>query len=104
MIAADRCRECGAVFNIFTDTVWSKTRYDCSITVMLLRRFAKGMLTKWLTEEMDLGYSSVLKRRHRIQEAVRREERVGLPGEVPKDGLLDPEVEADEMYQNAGER
>ncbi|MCS3679367.1 hypothetical protein GGP72_003319 [Salinibacter ruber] len=27
-----RCRECGAVFNIFTDTVWSKTRYDCSST------------------------------------------------------------------------
>ena len=25
-----RCRECGAVFNIFTDTVWSKTHEAAS--------------------------------------------------------------------------
>ena len=99
-----RCRECGAVFNIFTGTVWSKTHYDCSTIVMLLRGFAKGMPTKWLTDEMDLAYPSVLKRRHRIQEAVQEGERVGLPGRVPDDGLPDPEVEADEMYQNAGEK
>jgi hypothetical protein len=37
---------------------------------MLLRDFAKGVPTKHLTDEMDLAYSSVLKRRHRIQEAV----------------------------------
>ena len=30
-----RCRECGAVFNIFTDTAWSKTHYDPSTIVML---------------------------------------------------------------------
>jgi len=66
---------------------------------MLLRGFAKGMPTKWLTDEMDLAYPSVLKRRHRIQEAVQEGERVGLPGEAPEDGLPDPEVEADEMYQ-----
>ncbi len=99
-----RCRECGAVFNIFTDTVWSKTHYDCSTIVMLLRGFAKGVPTKHLTDEMDLAYPSVLKRRHRIQEAVQQGERVGLPGEAPKNGLPDPEVEADEMYQNAGEK
>ena len=93
-----RCRECGAVFNIFTDTVWSKTHYDCSTIVMLLRGFAKGVPTKWLTDEMDLAYPSVLDRRHRIQEAVRQGERVGLPGEAPEDGLPDSEVEADEMY------
>jgi transposase-like protein len=99
-----RCRECGAVFNIFTDTVWSKTHYDCSTIVMLLRGFAKGVPTKWLTDEMDLAYPSVLKRRHRIQEAVQQGERVGLPGEAPEDGLPDSEVEADEMYQNAGKK
>ena len=71
---------------------------------MLLRGFAKGLPTKWLTDEMDLAYPSVLKRRHRIQEAVREEERVGLPGEAPEGELPDPEVEADEMYQNAGEK
>ena len=93
-----RCRECGSVLNIFTDTVWSKTHYDPSTIVMLLRGFAKGMPTKWLTDEMGLAYPSVLKRRHRIQEAAGRGERVGPPGEAPEDGGPDPEVEADEMY------
>ena len=72
--------------------------------VMLLRGFAKGVPTKHLTDEMDLAYPSVLKRRHRIQEAVGQGERTRLPGEAPKEGLPDPEVEADEMYQNAGEK
>jgi hypothetical protein len=45
----------------------------------------------------------VLKRRHRIQEAIRQEQRVGLPGEAP-DELPDPKFEADEMYQNAGKK
>ena len=93
-----RCRECGSVFNIFTNTVWSKTHYDPSTIVMLLRGFAKGLPTKWLTDEMDLASPSVLKRRHRIQEAAGRGERVELPGEAPEDGGPDPEVEADEMY------
>ena len=93
-----RCRECGAVLNIFTGTVWSKTHYDPSTIVMLLRGFAKGMPTEWPVDEMDLAYPSVLERRHRVQEAVRQGERVGLPGGIPEDGLPDPEVEADEMY------
>jgi hypothetical protein len=29
-----RCRECGAVFNLFTGTVWSGTRYICSQIVL----------------------------------------------------------------------
>ena len=63
------------MFNIFADTVWSKTHYDPSTIVMLLRGFAKGMPTKWLIDEMDLAYPSVLERRHRIQEAAGRGER-----------------------------
>jgi hypothetical protein len=71
---------------------------------MLLRGFAKGMPTKWPVDEMGLAYPSVLDRRHRIQEAVQQGERTRLPGEASEDGLPDPEVEADEMYQNAGEK
>lgn len=36
-----RCREFGSVFDIFTDTVWSKTHHDYYTTLMLLRGFAK---------------------------------------------------------------
>lgn len=66
-----RYREYGTVFNIFTDTVWSKTHYDPSTIVMLLRGVAKGVPIGHQTDKMDLAYPSVLKRRHRIQEAVR---------------------------------
>jgi hypothetical protein len=37
-----RCRECGAVFNIFTDTVWSKTHYDCWATRDASSRICEG--------------------------------------------------------------
>jgi hypothetical protein len=100
------------VFNIFTGTVWSKTQYDCATIVMLLRGFAKGIPTKWLTDEMELAYPSVLKRRHRIQEAVQNGERIGLPEgrseerseERSAAESSDQEVEVDEMYQHAGEK
>jgi hypothetical protein len=54
---------------------------------MLVRDFAKGVPTKHLTDEMDLAYSSVLKRRHRIQkqsgkERVRRAIQRGAEGWV----------------------
>ena len=30
-----RCRVCGAVFNIFTGTIWSGSRYPCSTIVLM---------------------------------------------------------------------
>jgi transposase-like protein len=114
-----RCRECGAVFNIFTDTVWQNTAYDACTIVMLLRGFAKGVPTLQLTDEMDLDYGTVLKRRHRIQEAVAQGEPTGLPDidtddEEDNEGADEEEndeeeqrgdiVEVDETYVNAGEK
>lgn len=90
-----------------------KTQYDCATIVVLLRGFAKGIPTKWLTDETDLAYPSVLKRRRRIQESVQNGERVGLPENRPEgpeedseEGAepSDQEVEVDEMYQHAGEK
>lgn len=120
-----RCRECGAVFNIFTDTVWQNTAYDACTIVMLLRGFAKGVPTLQLTDEMDLDYGTVLKRRHRIQEAVAQGEPTGLPdidtdddegneregnegeddkGEDDEDKTRREAVEVDETYVNAGKK
>lgn len=90
-----RCRTCGAVFNLFTGTVWSGTHYDCKTIVLVLRGIAQGVPTLHLAEELGLDYSTLLDRRHRLQEQALCGERVGLP---------DREVEADEMYQNAGEK
>lgn len=103
-----RCRECGRVFNIFTDTVWEKTHYDCSEIVMVLRGIAKGVSTQALADELDRDYSTLLDRRHRIQQAIREGESAGLPAEegtVPSnEELADGVLETDLMYQNAGEK
>lgn len=91
-----RCRICGAVFNLFTGTIWSGTRHSCTIIVMILRGFAQGVPTKQLAEELGLDYSKLLKRRHQIQ-------RLALENK-PTDPLSDDQTEADELYQNAGEK
>jgi hypothetical protein len=90
-----RCRECGAVYNLFTGTLWSGTHYDCKTIVVVLRGIAQGVSTLHLAEELDLDYSTLLDRRHQIQRQALEGAQTGLP---------DRRVEADEMYQNAGEK
>ena len=65
-----RCRSCGAVFNLFTGTIWTKTRYPCSTIVQILRGTAQGVSTKHLAEELGLDRGHLLERRHRIQALV----------------------------------
>ncbi|MCR4408657.1 MAG: IS1595 family transposase, partial [Anaerolineae bacterium] len=91
-----RCRKCGKVFNLFTGTVWSGTRYSCKTIVLVMRGFVQGVPTLHLAKELNLDYGTLLKRRHQIQ-------RLALERK-PKDPLLDEETEADEMFQNAGEK
>lgn len=62
-----RCRSCGAVFNLFTGTVWAKSRYRCSTIVQILRGIAQGVPTKHLAEELGIDRGHLLARRHRIQ-------------------------------------
>lgn len=95
-VVSYRCRECGAVFNVFTGTVLSGIRHDCSTLVMILRGFAQGVPTQHLADELELDYSMLLEWRHRLQESALAS---GAPAK-----LADPEAEADEMFQNAGEK
>ena len=91
-----RCRECGAVYNLFTGSIWSGSHYDCRIILLLMRGFIKGVPTQELATEMELDYKTVLKWRHRVQE------QAIVPSE--QETLPDNEVEGDEMFQNAGEK
>lgn len=91
-----RCRVCGAVFNIFTDTIWSGSRYLCSTIVLIMRGIVQGIPTKHLAEELDIDRSHLLKRRHAIQQWALEK--------LPTSPLRDAETEADEMFQNAGEK
>jgi transposase-like protein len=61
-----------------------------------MRGVAQGIPTLQLAEELGLDYSMLLERRHRIQ-------RLALENK-PVDPLPDEQTEADEMYQNAGEK
>ena len=44
-----RCRQCGNVFNIFTDTVLSGISFSCSEIVLMLRGIVQGRvaITTW---------------------------------------------------------
>jgi hypothetical protein len=90
-----RCHQCGAVF--FTGTVWCGTHYDASTVVLVLRGFAQGVSTSQLADELDLDYSTLLERRHRVQAQAAKGSPVGLPSGSEA-------AEADEMFQNAGEK
>ena len=62
-----RCQACGAVFNLFTNTIWSKTRYRCATIVLLLRGVAQGVPTAHLARELRIDRAHLLEHRHEIQ-------------------------------------
>ena len=67
-----RCRRCGAVFNLFTKSLFSKTRYRCSTIILLLRGIAQGTPTKHLADELGIDRGHLLERRHAIQAVLAR--------------------------------
>ena len=91
-----RCRICSGVYNLFTDTVWSGTHHDCVTIVLIIRGIAQGIPTKHLADELELDYGTLLDRRHRVQQ-------LALDNK-PNETLPDEHTEADEMFQNAGEK
>jgi hypothetical protein len=63
----DRCRECGAVFNLFTGTGWSGTRYTCRQIGV-----AQGVPLQPLAEALGLHRSQLLERRHESQQLIQQ--------------------------------
>ena len=92
-----RGRSCGAVFTLFTNTLWSKTRYRCSTIVLMVRGIAQGTPTKHLAADLGIDRGHLLERRHDIHAVLAR--RLS-----PRSSLPDAVTEADELYQNAGEK
>ena len=62
-----RCRRWGAVFHLFTGTVFRKTRYSCRLILQFLRGIAQGVSTKHLAEELHVDRGNLLAHRHAIQ-------------------------------------
>jgi len=91
-----RCGHCRRVFNAFTGTALHGTRRRPSQLVLIVRGFAQGVPTAQLARELECDRSELLELRHRLQDlAFRNRDRMPLDDEV---------LEADEAYQNAGEK
>jgi len=91
-----RCRRCGRVFNAFTGTPLQGTHRTPAEIVLILRGVAQGAPTARLARELGCDRKHLLALRHRLQECARRW--------LDRNPLGDDVVEADEMYQNAGEK
>ena len=89
-----RC-SCGRIYNAFTGTVWQGTHHRCSVVVRILQGFAQGVPTLHLAKELGIDRKHLLGR-HKLQGFIAKA--------CSRDPLPDKIVEADEMYQNAGEK
>jgi hypothetical protein len=90
-----RC-SCGRIYNAFARTLWQGTHHSCCVIVRLLQGFAHGVPTLHMAKELGLDRKHLLERRHRIHELAAQA--------WSREPFADEVVEADEMYQNAGEK
>ena len=91
-----QCDPCGRVFNAWTGTVLEGTPRRPSTVWLILRGIAQGTPTAQLARELKCDRMKLLFLRHRWQ-ALARQALCQRP-------LPDAVTEADEMYQNAGEK
>ena len=91
-----RCTACKRVFNAFTGTLLQGTQRRPVALVLILRGVAQGASTARLARELGCDRRELLDFRHRLQHAAWLFRDQGR--------LEDRVVEADEMYQNAGEK
>ena len=95
-VVAYRCRDCRRVFNLFTGTPWQGTHRTPARILLILRGFTKGTPTAELARELKASRPHLLGLRHAVQA------RAAAAAAAPP--LPDDFVEADELYQNAGEK
>src|SRR3954454_9637402 len=91
-----RCTACGRVFNAFTATPLEGTHRRPAQIMLILRGFAQGVPTAQLARELGCDRKHLLELRRRMQDNATRW--------LDRNPLDDAVVEADEMYQNAGEK
>jgi transposase-like protein len=91
-----RCAACGRVFNAFTSTPLAGTHRTPAQIMLILRGFAQGVPTAQLARELGCDRKHLLELRRLMQDNAERW--------LDRNPLGDDVVEADEMYQNAGEK
>ena len=91
-----RCGHCHRVFNAFTGTALHGIKRRPRELVLIIRGFAQGVPTAQLARELGCDRSELLNLRHRLQDLAFHNRDI-----MPLDNLV---LEADETYQNAGEK
>jgi transposase-like protein len=91
-----RCGHCGRVFNAFTGTALHGGKRGPVPRVLIVRGFAQGVPTAQWAREWECDRSELLNLRHHLQDLAFRNR-----DPMPRD---DKVLEADEAYQNAGEK
>lgn len=91
-----RCMPCDGIYHIYSATVFEGCQMTPSQVVLLLRGLLQGETSAQLSRELDIGYKTVLKWRHRLQ--------ANAEALQPQTALADNYSESDEMFQNAGEK
>jgi hypothetical protein len=81
---------------LLTGTAFEKTRQSPATLVLLLRGVTKGESTARLARELGLSRKQVHTLRQRLQ--------TNLNESAPSDLMEGTTFEADELYQNAGEK
>ncbi len=91
-----RCKDCDRYYTLLSGTIFAKTRQPPAQLVLLLRGIAKGESTARLARELACSRKQVHTLRQRVQQRLYEQQpQAVLPGTV---------FEADELYQNAGEK
>jgi transposase-like protein len=93
---AYRCLDCDGYYTLLSDTVFEKTHQRPATLVLLLRGIAKGESSARLSRELGIGRKRVMELRHTIQN--------NLYETLPTAVMDGQTFEADEVYQNAGEK
>lgn len=93
---AYRCLSCDGYYTLLTDTVFKKTRQRPATLVLLLRGVAQGETTARLSRELGISYNQLLTLRQRLQDNANES--------APMTLMEGRQFEADELYQNAGEK
>jgi transposase-like protein len=93
---AYRCRDCDGYYTLLTGTAFEKTRQSPTTLVLLLRGITKGESTARLARELKLSRKQMHTLRQRVQ--------ANLNETAPSELMEGTTFEADELYQNAGEK
>jgi transposase-like protein len=93
---AYRCRVCDSYYTLLTGTVFEKTRQRPATLVLLLRGIAKGEPTARLARELGLSRKQLHTLRQRVQ--------ANVNATAPPEAMAGTAFEADELYQNVGEK